>query len=345
MDVECDNTTGEWDYEKWTIKLGKLTQKTKCSLKFTKYPYLNDYIINKSETDKIIQKVTHSKTEQTEENALVDYRYSGSNDEVNNWVCFGSEITPCPLDNLYRIIGVIPTQSTSDGTYENRVKLIKASNYEGTNGIESNSSYTKSGKGYRWNTNNSKAWESSSLKGILNGEYYNSLGEYQKYIDNTKWYLGAPNDSSYTTYTPEQFYTIERSDVKGESCGETSYVDKIGLMYPSDYGYSIDGGVNGEVWKSQSIYNNGSHYQSSVWLYQLEGKYYEWMISPEATYFDSWRGMGSISTVYPNGYVYHQSVSYSSHIFGVRPVFYLRSKVMYKSGTGKSNDPYYILSL
>ena len=36
-------------------------------------------------------------------------------DNVKNFVCFGSEIVPCPIDNLYRIIGVI------DG----KVKLIK----------------------------------------------------------------------------------------------------------------------------------------------------------------------------------------------------------------------------
>ena len=30
------------------------------------------------------------------------YRYTGAN--PNNYVCFGSDVTPCPNDNLYRII-------------------------------------------------------------------------------------------------------------------------------------------------------------------------------------------------------------------------------------------------
>lgn len=34
------------------------------------------------------------------------YRYAGASDQVNNFVCFGSTTSPCPTDNLYRIIGV-----------------------------------------------------------------------------------------------------------------------------------------------------------------------------------------------------------------------------------------------
>lgn len=33
------------------------------------------------------------------------YRYAGAN--PNNFVCFGSDVSPCPTDNLYRIIGVL----------------------------------------------------------------------------------------------------------------------------------------------------------------------------------------------------------------------------------------------
>ena len=34
------------------------------------------------------------------------YRYAGPSDQVNNFVCFGSTTSPCPTDNLYRIVGV-----------------------------------------------------------------------------------------------------------------------------------------------------------------------------------------------------------------------------------------------
>ena len=34
------------------------------------------------------------------------YRFAGASSQVNNFVCFGTEESPCPNDNLYRIIGV-----------------------------------------------------------------------------------------------------------------------------------------------------------------------------------------------------------------------------------------------
>ena len=43
------------------------------------------------------------------------YRFAGSNESVNNFVCFGTDDSVCPYDNLYRIIGV----------FNNQVKLIK----------------------------------------------------------------------------------------------------------------------------------------------------------------------------------------------------------------------------
>ena len=56
------------------------------------------------------------------------YRYAGSSDTTNNYVCFGSDAATCPEDNLYRMIGV----------FDGQVKLIKAteasSSLLGTNG-------------------------------------------------------------------------------------------------------------------------------------------------------------------------------------------------------------------
>ena len=44
------------------------------------------------------------------------YRFAGASSEVNNYVCFGSNVTPCPENNLYRIIGV----------FGDKEKLIKS---------------------------------------------------------------------------------------------------------------------------------------------------------------------------------------------------------------------------
>ena len=76
------------------------------------------------------------------------YRYAGAN--PSNYVCFGSDTSPCPSDNLYRIIGV----------FANQVKLIKASNLGS----------------YVWNSNGTNTWTNSSLNtSILNGTYLNGL--------------------------------------------------------------------------------------------------------------------------------------------------------------------------
>src|SRR5699024_7955385 len=48
------------------------------------------------------------------------YRYAGAN--PNNYVCFGSTESPCPEENLYRIIGIF--DDDKDTNYQ--IKLIKA---------------------------------------------------------------------------------------------------------------------------------------------------------------------------------------------------------------------------
>ena len=290
----------------------------------------SEFIMNKEG----VERIEHEATEQTP--ALTDYRYVGAN--PNNYVYFGCSDN-CTEDNLYRVIGVIPTQSSASGNYKNRVKLIKASNWEGET-AENESSYTASGKGYRWNTSNINKWEDSSLKNTLNAEYWNSLGEYQSYIEKAKWYLGAPSIKNHNTYTIEQFYTLERSNTPGKSGGVISYINNIGLMYPSDYGYSIDGGVNGEVWLNQAHYDNRDYYKSSAWLYQLEEKYVEWTTTPEATYSNP-DGL-RVWAVNSSGELGATYVSNDGYYFGVRPVFYLKEDVMVISGNGTESDPYKI---
>ena len=131
------------------------------------------------------------------------YRYSGATEVVDNYVCFGSNESPCPDDNLYRIIGVI------DG----KVKLIKAdyanSNLLGTNGdyhdsVTPNTSFYKgkltSINTYYWNYKNdttlghsSNDWSTSLLnKTNLNTNYISNIGStWANKIDVTTWKIGG----------------------------------------------------------------------------------------------------------------------------------------------------------
>lgn len=137
------------------------------------------------------------------------YRYNGSN--PNNYVCFGSDATSCPANNLYRIIGVI------DG----KVKLIK------------NTSVITS----TWDSDNINTWIESNIYSYLNNDYYNSLGvNYNKFIETTTWYVGGFEDSNLNKNT-KAVYDLELGAQKNTGV----HVDaKIGLMYLSDYGYAGD---------------------------------------------------------------------------------------------------------
>ena len=136
------------------------------------------------------------------------YRYAGASDQVNNYVCFGSTTTPCPTDNLYRIIGV----------FGDKVKLIKSDYATGTLlGADGDykQAYTAAGysssnykgnnlaniAGYYWNYKNnisinsrqgSNTWSTSLLnKTNLNKNFITNIGvDWAAKIAETTWKVG-----------------------------------------------------------------------------------------------------------------------------------------------------------
>ena len=133
------------------------------------------------------------------------YRYAGAN--PNNYVCFGSDASPCPEDNLYRIIGV----------FGNQVKVIRA----------------KSVGDQKWHTSSSNTWSTSSLNTYLNGEYLTSLGTLAEKIATTTWKVGGGTSTNLKD-VPATAYQYE----VGSNASSTTYDAKIGLMYVTDYYYS-----------------------------------------------------------------------------------------------------------
>ncbi len=269
------------------------------------------------------------------------YRYAGAN--PNNYVCFGSIETPCPAENLYRIIGVL----NDNGEYQ--VKLIKSdyttSAMLGTDGRDYYGSYVDSMgessyyKGnmtqsdiaaYRWNYDTSVSeygsnnWTISEFNTInLNTNYWNYLGAtWQNLIATTTWHLGGMTSNGNTA---KAFYDGERNNA-GYGSNPTTYTDKIGLMYPSDYGYA----ASSDAWTTNLSSYDNSTIISNNWMYL---GIMEWAISP----FSS------------NSY-YVFRVFYSGSLasnpayrgYAVRPVFYLKSNVEYSGGTGTSSDPFRI---
>lgn len=281
------------------------------------------------------------------------YRYSGANEVVDNYVCFGSNESPCPDDNLYRIIGVI------DG----KAKLIKAdyanSNLLGTNGdyhdsVAPNTSFYKgkltSINTYYWNYKNdttlghaSNDWSTSLLnKTNLNTNYISSIGSsWASKIDVTTWKIGGNSWNGWIDTFPNVTYQKEIS----APANDTTYYAKIGLMYVSDYLF----GANPNTWTLKDYYGDGSehydfkHHNTTNWMY-LGG--YEWTITHdtkddtqaffihvgdlavafEATFRGlSWKIPGIIENDLGTMYI--------------RPVFNLTSSVTYVSGSGQLNNP------
>ena len=220
-----------------------------------------------------------------------DIRYYGKN--PNNYVSFNNE--------LWRIIGVI------DG----KIKIIR------------NESIGE----YAWASTGSNNWNNASLKSYLNGDYYNSIdGTYKNMISEETYYLGGATFSNYRTLTASGYYNAERDSSQVYSGNPASTTQKIGLMYPSDYGYAA-----GSSCLSTALFDYSDGCKNSDYLYS--GKY-EWLQAPYASASSGTAFLRSTGYVF-NGY----SVTDS---YAVRPVLYLNTNVQITGGDGSQSNPYTI---
>ena len=260
------------------------------------------------------------------------YRYAGASDVVNNFVCFGSTASPCPTDNLYRIIGV----------FGNNVKLIKydyaTSALLGTDGDYCDSgepskayykgSLTTIDTYYRNYSTQTNTWSESSLnKTNLNTNFINNIGtEWANKIVTTTWKVGGSASANVEKTVPSTAYQNEIVNPQPGSystTGETEYTAKIGLMYVSDYGYAAEP----SAWTlTMGSYNNTTA-TSTNWMYMGSN---EWPIS---------RITGSSAFafyVHYDGSVHNRNVNTA---IDVRPSFSLLSSTTYVSGSGSADDP------
>ncbi len=273
------------------------------------------------------------------------YRYAGAN--PNNFVCFGSDASPCPTDNLYRIIGVFG-DNYHGVTGKQLVKLIKydyaTSVLLGIDGDYASSrtpdaTYYKgslsSVNTYYWNykaTNSAtNTWSTSLLnKTNLNTNFINNIGStWADKIATTTWKVGGNTWANIGAKTPSVAYTneITNPDATKSTDNATTYSAKIGLMYASDYGF----GAVPEAWTTTLINYDGSVNGSAIRLQNwMHMGLNEWTISRSSD------GSGGVFYVYGRGVVSNDYVNYS---YGVRPSFNLESSVSYVSGSGSMSDP------
>ena len=314
--VSCEGADGRWLYDDWKLAIENITGDVSCDIKFETITktYLNDYITNLTGTTQGTGQVVNEK----------GYRYEGKN--PNNYVWFNNE--------YWRIIGVFDSSSHGQSG-KNLVKIIRADVLDGL----------------AWHKSNTNDWTAASLNSLLNGAYYNAQdgtssgycygysttatancdytkkgiqAGYRGMIANVTWYLGG---YSKRTATAEAFYGYERGTTvySGRPTSTTGY---IGLMYPSDYGYSV---LSSSCVRTTNLssYSSGACAGQS-WLY---GKGHEWTITPSSS--------DDLSVFFFNGDGSLDS-DYAYNGKGGRPVLYLDASVYKIDGEGTLDNPYII---
>ena len=262
-------------------------------------------------------------------NASVEKGYL-TKDNVKNFVCFGSDATTCPTENLYRIIGV----------FNNHVKLIKydyaKSSLLGTDGDfsqEYTSNYFSGEQGespssnslYYWNNAGTNTWSASKLNTVnLNTNFTTNIGTaWANKIATTTWKVGGGTYANLRDAVPKTAYQYE----VGSSASTTTYDAKIGLMYVSDYYYSASPSAWTLVGYNSDYTKSYASAKGENWLY---GGGWDWTIS---RYSDN---SNNAFRVYNDGRVFSNNVSID---YGVRPSFSLLSSTTYVSGSGSMSDP------
>ena len=262
-------------------------------------------------------------------NASVEKGYL-TKDNVKNFVCFGSDATTCPTENLYRIIGV----------FNNHVKLIKydyaKSSLLGTDGDfsqEYTSNYFSGEQGespssnslYYWNNAGTNTWSASKLNTVnLNTNFTTNIGTaWANKIATTTWKVGGGTYANLRDAVPKTAYQYE----VGSSASTTTYDAKIGLMYVSDYYYSASPSAWTLVGYNSDYTKSYASAKGENWLY---GGGWDWTISRDSGNSGNAFGVNSIGRVYFN---------YVSNYYGVRPSFSLLSSTTYVSGSGSMSDP------
>ena len=318
VSVDCTGVSGTWNYSNWELELSNITSNSaSCSISFTSalntHTKLNTKIIGLSGTTQGDGQVVNEK----------GYRYEGKS--PNNYVLFNGE--------LWRIIGVFDS-ATHGLSGQNLTKIIRE----------------QSIGSYAWHKSNTNNWTASSLKTILNDYYYNAsstggatcyfysttvpgncdftkigLNETSRgMIENVTWHLGGHSTPSATAAT---FYTAERgTTVYGSN--STTTTGYIGLMYPSDYGYSV-------LASSCARTTNLGSYNSSI----CGGK--SWLLK-NGTEWTMTHYSSNSSFVFFVSNLANLSSNLASNGYAVRPTAYLKSNVYVVSGTGSITDPYVI---
>ena len=278
-------------------------------------------------------------------------RYYGAS--PNNYIYFNCDTYPETNCELWRIIGVFDgklkiTRANSIGSYSwdtsssdvnnggginewSQADLMKLLNpgYEKNNDLDSEGNTITVNNSLYWNAESGICYNGKSNAttecdftgtGIKNDTTRNMIAE-------VIWNLGGYE--SFSVYL-NQIYGYERgtnveSNPSDGITRTTSWTGKIGLVYPSDYGYA------GELSKCDSVllrFASGSAACiRSSWMFDGSAWWFLTSSSLSGTSVSSARSLGGVT----------YQASFNQYVV---PALYLSSQIDIISGTGSKDNPY-----
>ena len=184
-------------------------------------------------------------------------------DDINNYICFGSNEDVCPADNLYRIIG----------SFNEGIKLIKED-------VLSNN--------YVWDESGNNNWETSTLNNFLNSQN-GFLGtfplEWQNKIKEFEWQAGGAYTFDNWNNNDKKNKEVYNDEILN-SINKKIVNNKIALMYINDLVYS----KTSEYWEDDVFYSYFGSWMISNW------QWFEHILSPV---IDSTTDIFYLSTIGP----------------------------------------------
>ena len=316
--IDCKNGKGKYFYDTkekiWKFRVTNIIDKVSCNVDFT--------TVSNSDLLSVV-----ASTERTSgKGSIVNegdagFRYEGQ--DPNNYIWFNNE--------LWRIIGVIPTKIDSSGTTENLVKIIRNSSIGGLAYDVDSSEYTV-------------AWGSNTLYSLLNEYYFgkkdgtNTTGcygykttakakcDYTEIGINGADYYGSMIKKVYWN-TGSSNNVATASTVYGTEKATQTIYNYVGLMSASDYGYATSASHNTNLNK----YNNATHTLNN-WLY---GQGNEW------TNIQHSSSARSALLVTNGGSVASSPIAFIGYV--ARPVLYLGADIYVSSGDGSKAAPYILV--
>ncbi len=321
---------------------------------------------NKSSTD------VYTVPNKTSDSCTYTLAYDGTTDNNLRYVGV-NPCNYVKVDNeIWRIIGVMNNIDDGTGKKESRIKLIRNESI-GAYSWDSSASSVNSGWGVNeWSQADLMKLLNPGYESVGGSLYYNNSSgkcyasnnngrtacdftttglktNLKNLVGNTLWNTGTNGTNSYDSASnglASHFYSYERSSNNGKICTSGSYCNdtvtrtttwsgKIGLMYPSDYGYATSGGTSMNrascLAKELSSWDGASDCYNNDWIYNSSN--WQWTVSPSA---DSSRAY-SVFSVRSYGYV-GGDIAYYTGL--VRPSVYLISKTSILGGEGTLENPY-----